>query len=60
MFTQVIAGALVVLTSFADQERVVVQHWRRVLLPSATPRTQDTLSVRELQVLRLVTKGLVG
>ena len=29
----------------------------RVLLPSATPRVSDTLSVRELQVLRLVVKG---
>jgi len=30
----------------------------RALLPSATPRIKDTLSVRELQVLRLVAKGL--
>jgi len=29
----------------------------RALLPSATPRVSDTLSVRELQVLRLVAKG---
>ena len=32
----------------------------RALLPSATPRVRDTLSVRELQVLRLVAKGLAN
>jgi DNA-binding NarL/FixJ family response regulator len=32
----------------------------RALLPSATPRVKDTLSVRELQVLRLVAKGLAN
>jgi len=32
----------------------------RALLPSATPRIKDTLSVRELQVLRLVAKGLAN
>jgi DNA-binding NarL/FixJ family response regulator len=29
----------------------------RALLPSSTPRVSDTLSVRELEVLRLVAKG---
>ena len=82
---------VVVLTSFADQQRVnealaagavgyllkdsdgrdVLAAIRsaaqghapldprvaRALLPSATPRVSDTLSVRELQVLRLVAKG---
>jgi DNA-binding NarL/FixJ family response regulator len=85
---------VVVLTSFADQERVadalaagavgyllkdcdgreVLAAIRsaalghapldprvaRALLPSATPRAQDTLSARELQVLRLVAKGLAN
>jgi DNA-binding NarL/FixJ family response regulator len=32
----------------------------RALLPSATPRVKDTLSVRELEVLRLVAKGLAN
>jgi DNA-binding NarL/FixJ family response regulator len=32
----------------------------RSLLPSATPRVKDTLSARELQVLRLVAKGLAN
>jgi DNA-binding NarL/FixJ family response regulator len=32
----------------------------RALLPSATPRVRDTLSARELQVLRLVAKGLAN
>lgn len=32
----------------------------RVLLPSATPRPSDTLSARELQVLRLVAEGLAN
>jgi DNA-binding NarL/FixJ family response regulator len=32
----------------------------RTLLPSATPRVKDTLSARELQVLRLVAKGLAN
>jgi DNA-binding NarL/FixJ family response regulator len=32
----------------------------RALLPSATPRVRDTLSVRELQVLRLVAQGLAN
>jgi DNA-binding NarL/FixJ family response regulator len=32
----------------------------RALLPSATPRVRDTLSVRELQVLKLVAKGLAN
>jgi DNA-binding NarL/FixJ family response regulator len=32
----------------------------RGLLPSATPRVKDTLSARELQVLRLVAKGLAN
>jgi DNA-binding NarL/FixJ family response regulator len=32
----------------------------RTLLPSATPRVKDTLSIRELQVLRLVAKGLAN
>jgi DNA-binding NarL/FixJ family response regulator len=32
----------------------------RALLPSTTPRVKDTLSVRELQVLRLVAKGLAN
>lgn len=32
----------------------------RALLPSASPRVRDTLSVRELQVLRLVAKGLAN
>lgn len=30
------------------------------LLPSATPRVRDTLSTRELEVLRLVAKGLAN
>jgi DNA-binding NarL/FixJ family response regulator len=30
------------------------------LLPSATPRVKDTLSARELQVLRLLAKGLAN
>lgn len=85
---------VVVLTSFADQERVadalaagaigyllkdcdgreVLAAIRsaaqghapldprvaRALLPSATPRIKDTLSVRELQVLQLVAKGLAN
>ncbi|MDQ1538397.1 MAG: hypothetical protein QOE58_2790 [Actinomycetota bacterium] len=85
---------VVVLTSFADEERVadalaagavgyllkdsdpleVLAGIRsaalghapldprvaRALLPSATPRVRDTLSVRELQVLRLVAKGLAN
>jgi len=85
---------VVVLTSFADEERVadalaagavgyllkdcdpreVLAGVRsaalghapldprvaRALLPSATPRVRDTLSVRELQVLRLVAKGLAN
>jgi DNA-binding NarL/FixJ family response regulator len=32
----------------------------RALLPSPTPRVKDTLSARELQVLRLVAKGLAN
>jgi DNA-binding NarL/FixJ family response regulator len=32
----------------------------RTLLPSATPRVKDALSVRELDVLRLVAKGLAN
>ncbi|HEY5248220.1 MAG TPA: response regulator transcription factor [Dermatophilaceae bacterium] len=32
----------------------------RALLPSATPRVKDTLSIRDLQVLRLVAKGLAN
>ncbi len=82
---------VVVLTSFADQQRVsdalaagavgyllkdsdgrdvlgairsaaqghapLDPRVARALLPSATPRVSDTLSVRELQVLRLVAKG---
>jgi len=32
----------------------------RALLPSATPAVKDTLSARELQVLRLVAKGLAN
>jgi len=32
----------------------------RALLPSTTPRAKDTLSARELQVLRLVAKGLAN
>ena len=85
---------VVVLTSFADQERVadalaagavgyllkdcdareVLAAIRsaalghapldprvaRALLPSATPRTKDTISSRELKVLRLVAKGLAN
>ena len=85
---------VVVLTSFADEERVsdalaagavgyllkdcdpleVLSAIRsaslghapldprvaRALLPSATPRVKDTLSARELQVLRLVAKGLAN
>jgi len=82
---------VVVLTSFADQQRVnealaagavgyllkdsdgrdvlgairsaalghapLDPRVARALLPSSTPRVSDTLSVRELQVLRLVAKG---
>jgi DNA-binding NarL/FixJ family response regulator len=85
---------VVVLTSFADQERVadalaagavgyllkdcdareVLAAIRsaaqgnapldarvaRALLPSATPLVRETLSVRELQVLRLVAQGLAN
>jgi DNA-binding NarL/FixJ family response regulator len=85
---------VVVLTSFADQERVadalaagavgyllkdcdareVLAAIRsaalgnapldarvaRALLPSATPAVRETLSVRELQVLRLVAQGLAN
>ena len=85
---------VVVLTSFADQERVadalaagavgyllkdcdareVLAAIRsaalgnapldarvaRALLPSATPPVRETLSVRELQVLRLVAQGLAN
>jgi DNA-binding NarL/FixJ family response regulator len=85
---------VVVLTSFADQERVagalaagavgyllkdcdareVLAAIRsaamghapldprvaRALLPSATPRVRDTLSAREVQVLRLVAQGLAN
>jgi len=85
---------VVVLTSFADQDRVtdalaagavgyllkdcdpreVLAAIRsaalghapldprvaRALLPSATTRVSDTLSVRELQVLRLVARGLAN
>ena len=85
---------VVVLTSFADQERVAEAlaagaigyllkdcdsrellaairsaalghapldpRVARALLPSTTPSVQDTLSVRELQVLRLVAKGLAN
>jgi len=85
---------VVVLTSFADQERVadalaagaigyllkdcdsrellaairsaalghapLDPRVARALLPSATPSVQETLSVRELQVLRLVAKGLAN
>jgi DNA-binding NarL/FixJ family response regulator len=85
---------VVVLTSFADQERVaealaagavgfllkdcdgreVLAAIRsaaqghapldarvaRALLPSATPRVRETLSVRELEVLRLVARGLAN
>ena len=32
----------------------------RALLPSTTPSVQETLSVRELQVLRLLAKGLAN
>jgi len=32
----------------------------RALLPSATPRIKDALSIREMQVLRLVAKGLAN
>jgi len=83
---------VVVLTSFADQDRVadalaagavgyllkdcdareVLAAIRsaalghvpldprvaRALLPSATPRARETLSARELQVLRLVSRGM--
>lgn len=97
--TRLILGAhpeirVVVLTSFADEERVsdalaagavgyllkdcdareVIVAIRsasqghapldprvaRALLPSTTPRVKDTLSARELQVLRLVAKGLAN
>jgi DNA-binding NarL/FixJ family response regulator len=97
--TRLILGAhpeirVVVLTSFADEERVsdalaagavgyllkdcdareVIAAIRsasqghapldprvaRALLPSTTPRVKDTLSARELQVLRLVAKGLAN
>lgn len=97
--TRLILGAhpeirVVVLTSFADEERVsdalaagavgyllkdcdareVIAAIRsasqghapldprvaRALLPSTTPRVRDTLSARELQVLRLVAKGLAN
>jgi DNA-binding NarL/FixJ family response regulator len=85
---------VVVLTSFADQDRVahalaagavgfllkdcdardVLAGIRsaalghapldprvaRALLPSATPRVSETLSARELQVLRLVARGLAN
>ena len=85
---------VVVLTSFADQERVadaleagavgyllkdcdgrdVLAAIRsaalghapldprvaRALLPSAKPRVRDTISARELQVLRLVAEGLAN
>ncbi len=85
---------VVVLTSFADQERVadalaagavgyllkdsdgreVLAAIRsaalghapldprvaRTLLPSASPRVKDTLSARELEVLRLVAKGMAN
>jgi DNA-binding NarL/FixJ family response regulator len=85
---------VVVLTSFADQERVadalaagaigyllkdcdsrellaairsaalghapLDPRVARALLPSTTPSVQETLSVRELQVLRLVAKGLAN
>jgi DNA-binding NarL/FixJ family response regulator len=85
---------VVVLTSFADQERVAEAlaagaigyllkdcdsrellasirsaalghapldpRVARALLPSATPSVQETLSVRELEVLRLVAKGLAN
>ncbi|MEO8519517.1 MAG: response regulator transcription factor [Dermatophilaceae bacterium] len=85
---------VVVLTSFADQERVadaleagavgyllkdcdgrdVLAAIRsaalghapldprvaRALLPSAKPRVRDTISARELQVLRLVAQGLAN
>jgi len=85
---------VVVLTSFADEERVsdalaagavgyllkdcdplevlsairsaslghapLDPRMARALLPSATPRVKDTLSARELQVLRLVAKGLAN
>jgi len=85
---------VVVLTSFADEERVadalaagavgyllkdcdardllaairsaalghapLDPRVARALLPSATPRVRDTLSSRELEVLRLVAKGLAN
>ncbi len=85
---------VVVLTSFADEERVsdalaagavgyllkdtdareVLAGIRsaalghapldprvaRTLLPSTTPRVRDTLSIREMEVLRLVAKGLAN
>ena len=85
---------VVVLTSFADQERVtdalaagaigyllkdcdsrellaairsaalghapLDPRVARALLPSTTPSVQETLSVRELQVLRLLAKGLAN
>jgi len=85
---------VVVLTSFADQERVadalaagavgymlkdcdarellaairsaalgdapLDARVARALLPSATPSVQESLSVRELQVLRLVAKGMAN
>ena len=85
---------VVVLTSFADEERVadalaagavgyllkdtdareVLAGIRsasqghapldarvaRALLPSTSPRVRDTLSVREMEVLRLVAKGLAN
>jgi DNA-binding NarL/FixJ family response regulator len=85
---------VVVLTSFADQERVAEAlaagaigyllkdcdsrellaairsaalghapldpRVARALLPSTTPSVQETLSVRELEVLRLVAKGLAN
>jgi DNA-binding NarL/FixJ family response regulator len=86
--------SVVVLTSFADQERVadalaagaigymlkdcdsrellaairsaalghapLDPRVARALLPSTTPSVQESLSVRELQVLRLVAKGLAN
>ena len=85
---------VVVLTSFADQERVtdalaagaigyllkdcdsrellaairsaalghapLDPRVARALLPSTVPSVQETLSVRELQVLRLIAKGLAN
>lgn len=85
---------VVVLTSFADQERVADSlaagaigyllkdcdarellaairsaalghapldpRVARALLPSATPSVQESLSVRELQVLRLVAQGMAN